>query len=66
MNSNDIASAVVDEQLNRMFDEERKRLVLIPMPNYEQICSFINKDQMFEIALRAVVAMRISAMARLN
>lgn len=63
---NDIAGAVVDKQLNKIYDEERKRLVLIPMPNYEQICPFIDKDQMFEIALRAVVTMRILAMARLN
>jgi len=71
MNKNaDIANLVVNEQLNRMLEQERKRLELLPMPELElelgqELPSFI-KDAMLETALYTGVMMKISILARLN
>ena len=67
MNKNvDVANIVVNEQFNRLLEQERKRCELLPMPEFEQECPFISKDQMCEIALRIAVVMKISVMAGLN
>lgn len=65
-NSGDIANIVVNEQLNRMLEQERKRLVLFPPPEFGQECPFSNKDQLFEEALHIAVMMKISILAKLN
>lgn len=62
----DIANAVISKQIDEMMEQERKNLVLLPIPGLEQECPFLSKDQMFEIALRIVVMTKISAMAGLN
>lgn len=62
----DIASMVVSEQLNRMLEQERKTLVLPPLHDPEQVCPFVDKDQLSEIVLRMAVAMKISMTARFN
>lgn len=66
MNSGDIANIVVNEQLNRMLEHERRRCELLPMPDFEQVCPFIDKDQMFEMALHLAVMTKISMTAWLN
>lgn len=67
MNKGDgVASAVVDAQISRMLEQERKRLVLLPLPDFGQECPLFSKDQMFEISLCMAVMMRISIIARFN
>lgn len=66
MNKSDIASMVVDEQLNRLVEQERERLKFLPLPEFEQECPFFDNVQMLEAFLRMTVMTKISTMARLN
>lgn len=62
----DVASIVVNEQLSRMLEQEKKRLELLPILEPAQELPPPIKDQMAEILLRMVVVARISITARLN
>lgn len=63
--SNDIAGEVVNEQINRMMEQYRGELES-SLQDFWKVYPFINKDDVFEIALRSAIMAKISVLAVLN
>ena len=61
-----VASAVINKQLNSMYNQERKALEHIPIYGLEEDCPYVNKDQLLWALSRAAVQIKISIMSRLN
>jgi len=60
------AGRVLEEQVRRMMEEERKHLEIFIPPNFEHIYSSAVLDQVLEIALRTSAMIRIAMTIGLN
>lgn len=66
MNKDEVANVVVNEQLNRMLEQERKNCEVTPMPEVEHMYPSYIIDHAQEAILYMIVNMKISLISRLN